>query len=257
MSFLSINRQRAAIIVAAGNSTRMGALSLNHGVPKVLFPLGASTVIAASVKAFVDAGILRIVVVANESFTSEFRIALEEFDSYVVIVPGGATRADSVRAGLDALGTVEHSSLIAVHDGARCFCSVELIEACFEHAAEFGAVTAALPAVDSMVLAYEPVMPDSIALAKVKLNKIQAMLPREKVWHVQTPQVFRAELLREAHKRAISYPDVVPTDDASLVREFHPVHLVPGDRSNFKLTTPSDYEIALNMGCNVNGHNDP
>jgi 2-C-methyl-D-erythritol 4-phosphate cytidylyltransferase len=195
-----------------------------------------------SVKAFVASGVSRVVVVVNESYRHLFSQALQDFEKQVIIVTGGDTRADSVRAGLGVLTELDSSALIAVHDAARCFCTTRLIQECFESAAEHGAVTAAVPAVDTVVISREA----EIASDRYS-QEIESSLPRERVWQVQTPQIFRAELLREAHQRAITDRLTVPTDDASLVRQFHPVRLVIGERNNFKITTPDDYQVALTM----------
>jgi 2-C-methyl-D-erythritol 4-phosphate cytidylyltransferase len=261
-SFTKVSQ--AAIIVAAGSGTRMGSLSLKHGVPKVLFPLGNSTAVAMSVQAFIDAGVSKVVVVVRESYRCDFYKALEGFEPPPVIVAGGATRSDSVRAGLKALSTLHPSALIAVHDAARCFCTKKLIQDCFEAAAKYGAATAAIPAIDTVVLAAEVVASEesasdtgstaevagSSATSTVAPGTIEILLPRERVWQVQTPQVFRAELLRKAHHQDSPEQDspevpLVATDDASLVQELHPVTLVTGERSNFKITTVEDYQMAL------------
>jgi len=227
----------------------MGSLSREHGVPKVLFPLGGSTAVSMAVGAFISTGVAQVVVVVNDGYRLVFSQALQEFQEQVTIVAGGDTRAESVRAGLDALRALDSSALIAVHDAARCFCSTALIQQCFESAAEHGAATAAVPAVDTVVLASKVLSGESVTSGNRDLQEIEAILPRERVWQVQTPQIFRADLLREAHKRASSDTRTVPTDDASLVREFHPVKLVAGDRNNFKITTPADYQIALTMAA--------
>lgn len=244
MSFSYTKTERAAIIVAAGSGTRMGSLSKEHGVPKVLFPLGDSTAVAMSVQAFIAAGVGHVVVVVNERHRAVFSEALKDIKEELRIVAGGETRAESVRSGLRALGTLDSAALIAVHDAARCFCTISLIDSCFASAARCGAVTAAVPAVDTVVLSR-----DNAGLIDPDSREIESLLPRERVWQVQTPQVFRADLLRKAHQRASVDTNKVPTDDASLVREFHPVKLVVGDRNNFKITTPDDYHLARIMAA--------
>lgn len=218
----------AAVLVAAGLGTRMDPDG-QRPVPKVLYPLGTMTVLERSLAAFEQTGIFSlIVVVVHPSFLTCFQKF--NFASRVRVVSGGETRSDSVRCGLRALGDVAPDSIVAIHDAARPFVSPSVITRCVDACRSLSAVTAAVKVVDSLC-------------AGGTDGQILGEVNREGVWQVQTPQVFTLKLLQEAHSDC----RVSGTDDASLVRSFHPVHLVEGDRVNFKLTTPDDYKLAQRL----------
>jgi 2-C-methyl-D-erythritol 4-phosphate cytidylyltransferase/2-C-methyl-D-erythritol 2,4-cyclodiphosphate synthase len=142
-------------------------------------------------------------------------------------VPGGAARADSVRAGLEALRGCD---VVLVHDAARPFATAALFRAVALAAAETGAALAALPATDT-------VKPGAS-------GRVTATLDRRELWLAQTPQGFRAPLLRRAFEAAgPAAPEA--TDECLLVERLgEPVALVPGEPGNFKITGPDDVERA-------------
>ena len=142
------------------------------------------------------------------------------------IVPGGARRQDSVRAGLEAL---DHTfDVVAVHDGARPLLSPDLIARGIVLAREHGAAVPVLPLFDTIKRV------DSE-------GRVQETPSRAELRAAQTPQSFRLELLRRAHAAS----DEDATDDAQLVERLgHPVLTYPGDRRNIKITTPEDLLIA-------------
>lgn len=141
------------------------------------------------------------------------------------VVAGGATRTESVRLGIQEASP--ESDLVVVHDGARPLVTPELVARCLAAAAVHGAVVAALPATDTVKQA------DGEGV-------VTATLDRSQLWLAQTPQVFRRRLL-EAALEAAAAQGASGTDDASLVERLgHPVHLVPGDPDNLKVTWPED-----------------
>lgn len=197
-------------------------------VPKVLMELQGESVLQRSLRALTEGAIFnRILVTFPLAFEAHFRAL--PLPDHVQLVPGGATRQESVRKGLQALHELgaRDEDLVAVHDAARCLLSPALVRRLLEAAAQHHAVTAALPVVDS--------------LTRAEGERSVATVDRQGLWIVQTPQVFRFRLLQAAHRAG---QDSEATDDASLVRALHPVMLVPGERRNFKLTTPEDYELA-------------
>ncbi len=210
------------VIVAAGRSSRMG------GIDKIFAPLAGRPLLCHSIAAFeAAAAVERIVVVTAPERVEEAEAALRPFGfgKLIAICAGGDRRQDSVRAGLERLGRVE---VVAVHDAARPLVTPELIEAGFLAVAETGAAVAAIPLVDTLKEA------DSD-------GNVVRTVPRERLWTVQTPQVFAFELLWEAHLR--SPGDV--TDDAMLVEQCgHRVKLFPGSPCNFKVTTADDLVLA-------------
>ena len=141
------------------------------------------------------------------------------------VCPGGERRQDSVRAGLDRLGD---SEWIVVHDGARPFLDHGLIAAGLAEAKQTGGALAAVP------------VRDTIKSAGTDLI-VTDTLQRDRLWAAQTPQVFRRDLLAEAHRRVTEYV----TDDASMIERIGgKVRIFPGSPSNIKVTTPEDLPIA-------------
>ncbi len=140
------------------------------------------------------------------------------------IVAGGIERQDSVYNGLQALPS--GCDWVIVHDGVRPFASPALIESTWRASRETGAAIAALPAMETV--------------KQVVQGKVARTLPRDQLWLVQTPQVFKKALLVEAYEKAREQ-GWVGTDDASLVELLGgTVSVVQGERTNIKVTTPED-----------------
>ena len=215
-----------AAVVAGGESRRMG------GVDKLFAPVLDKPLLLHCLEAFQRSGrVHRIAVAAGESSVCSVRNLAEAHGvgKLAAVVQGGARRQDSVSNALDALGDVD---VAVVHDGARPFVDGRMIADAVDGALEFGAATAAVPVKDTIKVAG----PD-MTVAETP--------PREGLWAAQTPQAFRAELLREAH-RVVSR-DV--TDDAAMVEALgYPVRLFMGAHSNIKVTTPEDLTIAEAIG---------
>jgi 2-C-methyl-D-erythritol 4-phosphate cytidylyltransferase len=141
------------------------------------------------------------------------------------IADGGATRFHSVQNGLVLVDSPE--ALVAVHDGVRPFVSHEVITRCYHDAEQCGAVVPVIPVVETV----RHLLPEG-----------SETVSRDDYRLVQTPQTFRASLLRRAYEQL--YCDAF-TDDASVVEALgHAVHLVEGNRENIKLTTPFDLVVA-------------
>jgi 2-C-methyl-D-erythritol 4-phosphate cytidylyltransferase len=146
----------------------------------------------------------------------------------ISLVGGGSQRQDSVRAGLALVGD---SNLVAVHDAARPFVTPSLVERALELAAKHGAAIVAVPARDTV----KQVHPD---------GWIEATPPRQSLWLAQTPQIFRTDILRQAHERAL-LNELVASDDAALVESIGVrVYVVAGNDENRKITTPEDLRWA-------------
>ncbi len=212
----------AVILLAAGGSTRM------NGVDKIIAPLLGRPLLAYSLEHLAEsASIDSIVVVAGESNDNPVRdIALHaSTDKIVAVCTGGVRRQDSVRAGLDHVGDATH---ILVHDGARPLIDAPLIARAAQAMTTHDAAIAAVPVKDTIKMAD----PDMTVLKTV---------PRDKLWAVQTPQIFEADLLRTAHCTI----DFDVTDDASMVEMLgHEVKLFMGSYENLKVTTPEDIIMA-------------
>jgi 2-C-methyl-D-erythritol 4-phosphate cytidylyltransferase/2-C-methyl-D-erythritol 2,4-cyclodiphosphate synthase len=165
-----------------------------------------------------------IVVVVREEHMAEVRRRLG--GKVTAVVAGGSERRQSVAAGLDA---VPAADWIVVHDGARPFVSGALVVQVLDAAQRWGAATAGLPVTDTV--------------KRVEDGRVRTTVDRSDLVAVQTPQAFRAGLLREAHRRVPA--EVAATDDAELVERLGgEVIVVPGDPANVKVTTPSDLALA-------------
>jgi 2-C-methyl-D-erythritol 4-phosphate cytidylyltransferase len=223
----------SAILPAAGLGTRMGAempkqfLELD-GVPLLLFTLRR----LAACPAITD---FVIATRAEEVDSLAVRIAKENLGRPVRVVRGGDTRQDSVANAL--LEVPGDTDLILVHDAVRPLVTRDQIERVIAEAASCEAAILGIPAMDTVKEVKRASLPADVAL-------ITATIPRERVVLAQTPQVFRASLLRDAFARA-RQDGVSASDEAGLVERMgHDVHVVVGSERNLKITRPGDLELA-------------
>ncbi len=210
-----------AIIAAAGRSERMG------GRDKLFAVVGGEPLLAHAISAF-DAcpGVDRVVLVVSPENVERGRELVAEagFSKVAAVCQGGERRQDSVRNGLEALASCQW---VVVHDGARPLVTAGLIERGLEAAKETGAAIAALPIADTV----KEVQP---------LGLIGRTLSRGQLWAAQTPQVFRYDILRQAHQRAQGEA----TDDAALVEKLgYQVKVFEGSPRNIKVTTAADLAL--------------
>lgn len=220
----------AVVIAAGGSGERFGDVA-----GKQLAIVAGLPVLAHTLRAFdrcpdVDA----IVVVAHPDRVEEYqREAVERSGAgkVVAVVAGGATRIQSVRAGLAALP--DGVELVAIHDGARAAVTSETISAAF-------AALAASPEVDGVVVGHPCV--DTIKEVDAGGRVIDTP-DRTRFWMAQTPQVFRPSALSRAYWKA-GIAGFEGTDDASLVEAVGgTVVMVEGPRSNLKVTVPEDLDM--------------
>jgi len=219
----------SVIVAAAGSSRRMQGAGA-----KPFLSLRGRPVLAYCLDVFETTPLVdRVILVANAADEGMARchalVRRFRFRKVVRVVAGGDTRMESVARGLAALEGIEGDGpgLVAVHDAARPFVSHTLLEALARAAARDGAAVPGLPVTDTLKRGGS----DSLVAETVD---------RRDLYRVQTPQVFRGDILRQAYRAAAaeSFP---ATDDAALVeRRGLPVTLVPGDPDNIKITTPSD-----------------
>ena len=212
-----------AVIVAAGSSRRMG------GENKLLLEIDGVPVLARTLSAFQKCAAIRdIVLVCREQDIMPYTELAKAFsiDKLCTVTRGGETRTESVLAGITA--APENAVLVAVHDGARPLVSEAVITEAVTTAAEYGAAA--------------PVVPVKDSIKRIEDGNIAADVARNTLAAVQTPQVFRADLLRRAYE-AEYRPEF--TDDASVVEQAgEAVFLCEGERTNLKITTPEDMVIA-------------
>ena len=217
--------RKYAIIVAAGSGRRAGS-----PLPKQFHTLGGRTVFMHSVIRFLDdAPEVTVIVVCHPDF---IQLVEKEMDGLGaaewLVVPGGNSRPESVRNGINAIRTrlgTGKSALIAVH-----LVSALMIREGWHAAEEYLAAVPALPVTDS--------------LRQLSEDGRSEALDRSRFVAVQTPQVFRADILLRAYDRPKGDLSLF-TDDASLVEASGvPVALYPGSPENIKITHPRDFAIA-------------
>lgn len=216
------------IIVAGGSGTRCGG-----ALPKQFALLDGMPVLARTINVCAEAlpG-AEIVVVLPERYTAFWKDFAARFDvAEHRTATGGAERFDSVRRGIEALRS--DPELIAVQDGVRPLASVGLIRRVATDAARHGAAIPVIAAVDSL---------REVECDAEEQIRASHIVDRRRFRIVQTPQIFRAELLRKAYDRPYMSEY---TDDASVVEAAgHNIFLSEGERSNLKITTPDDFVLA-------------
>lgn len=218
-----------ALIPAGGLGTRLG-----NRTPKQFLALGGGPILAASAVHFTrHPAISAIVVAAPADHLQRARRALRGLRGRagVTVVAGGRTRQESVWLALQ--DAPDDAELVVVHDGVRPFITRGLIDAVVGAAVAAGAAICALPVTET--------------IKRVRGDEVEATVDRAGLWTVQTPQAFRAELLREAHEKA-RRDGVIGTDDAALVERLgHRVKVIRGLEGNLKITTPADLRRARRM----------
>lgn len=218
--------KKYALIVAGGKGLRMGG-----ELPKQFLPIGGKPVLMHTIEAFYkyDARVRIILVLPPEQ--QDFWVELcarHNFGLPHIIAHGGETRFHSVRNGL---AQVEEGALVAVHDGVRPFVSPQVIARCYTLAEQHAAVVPVIDVVETV----RQLTTDADVETSITVDRNRYKL-------VQTPQTFRATVLKAAYEQTYS-PHF--TDDASVVEAAGvPVHLTPGNRENIKITTPFDLKIA-------------
>lgn len=215
-----------AIIVAGGSSQRMG-------FDKTFALLAGQPVVAHSLVAFEQASSVReIILVGRAERLTELEelVRAEAFQKVIAVVPGGIQRRqDSVANGLARLSA--DASYVAVHDAARPLITPELLERIYALAQKHGGAASAAPVIDTLKRT-------NAAL------EVTDGVDRANLFGVQTPQIFRRDLLENAY-RAISTAAVEITDEISALQyQNEKVVLLPNEEPNFKLTWPADFALA-------------
>ena len=223
-----MNKQdTAALLVCAGNATRMG------GIHKILHPLGQTTVLREVLRRFAQCeSIAQIVIVCRAQDKAEFQGSLAALGDTlavpVTVTEGGATRQQSVRNGFAVL--LPEIEYAAIHDGARPLVRPADIERVVADARDTGAASLGVPVKDTIKVVRSGVIVDTP--------------DRSTLWQTQTPQVFLRSLYAEAAALADAQGKDY-TDDCQLVEALgRQVTMTAGDYSNIKLTTPEDFAVA-------------
>ena len=216
----------AAVLPAGGLGKRMGG-----NIPKQLMVLGGKPVYRYSLETFLEMDEIAEVVMAvpadwKDHFEKEFS------HPKLKIVVGGAERWQSVENGVNALSS--DAEYVLVHDVARPFVSKEIIRDVCKTLVEKGSCLVAKPAVDTIKIASD--------------GQVKQTIDRNTVWMAQTPQAAPVALLKKLYGRIAAEPlNFTPTDEASILEYFgESVYIVKGNVANDKLTTPEDFEVFAN-----------
>ncbi|MDP9341304.1 MAG: 2-C-methyl-D-erythritol 4-phosphate cytidylyltransferase [Actinomycetota bacterium] len=208
-----------AVVLAAGSGDRLG-----HGTPKGFVTVGGRSILAVAAEAAAACPEVGSLVVAVPAGWEVQAAAEVPASKPVAVVAGGRSRHESVRLALAAVPV--DTTAVLVHDAARCLASPGL----------FRAVLAALVDADGVV----PVIAVPDTVKRIRDGRVVATESRDELGLAQTPQGFRAAALRDAHRRAEA-EGLEFTDDAAAVEwAGYTVRAIPGERENFKITTPED-----------------
>jgi 2-C-methyl-D-erythritol 4-phosphate cytidylyltransferase len=214
-----------ALIPAAGLGLRLAG-----PVAKPLMNMGGQPLFIRTVQILARCpSIENLIVMADPQLIPIFVDHLRSFgiNKVKTVIAGGATRSRSVTNGLKALD--KDTQLVVVHDAARPLVTVSLVEDAIAECSREAAVICAVPIKPTI----KRVNPES--------HYVEATLNRDVLWEVQTPQVFRREILERAHAKAV---DDGASDDAGLVEQLGvKVKVITGDYRNIKVTTPEDMVI--------------
>ena len=215
----------SAVIVSAGNSTRMG------GVNKQFLEFCGMPVIAHSIKAFQDCSLIdEIVVVPREEDILKIKDCADKFGfcKVVYVVKGGDTRQKSVINGVNCCSF--NADFIAIHDGARPLVTENVIRDTLNVAISTGAATTGVAVIDTIKCVNDK-------------NEILSTPERATLRAVQTPQIFNKKLYLDAVENVADSANF--TDDCKLIEAYgHTVTVVDGDYENIKITTPNDVNLA-------------
>lgn len=228
--------KNVAVVLAGGKGKRM-----NMDIPKQYLELNGKPLICYALECFEESFVDEIVVVTGEGETGFFQKNIVDKYGYTKvehIVEGGTERYHSVMNGLKAIKSADY---VFIHDGARPCITKELLERGRENVKKHGAVIAGVKVKDTIKIVSE----DGI---------IETTPDRNRLWQIQTPQIFRFESIKKAYDKMIQ--DLRRgniTDDAMVMENYGelPVYVFEGDYDNIKVTTQEDIEIVKNILKNI------
>lgn len=233
------NKKSVAIILSAGVGKRM-----NSNVPKQYLLLENKPILYYTIRAFEESRVDDIVLVTgkgDEEYCQKEIVDKYGFQKIVRIVPGGKERYHSVYQGLKAININDYDYAF-IHDGARPFVSNDIIENAFAELKEVKACVVGVPVKDTIKIVDEE-------------NFVIDTPRRDRLFQVQTPQVFDSNLIWEAYSRLIDQEESILqkgikiTDDAMVVETLmkYKVKVITGSYNNIKITTPDDLIYAKNL----------
>lgn len=215
----------SAVIVAAGKSQRMG-------FDKILTPLSGSPLVSHTLRGILTSPLVKeIILVTRPDTRAAFQEVVKQLDTFIPVkfVDGGAERQDSVLAGVEASDS--GIDYVMVHDAARPFVTSSMIQSVFDVALQCGAAVCGAPASDTL----KEMGAD---------QRVAKTLDRSKIWAVQTPQIFKRELLLRAYQSNRQAGALVTDDTAAVEKLGNPVQVVQVPGVNFKITSPTDWSLA-------------
>lgn len=219
------NSEVAGVVVAAGLGQRLGSSR-----PKAFVEIDGLALYQWAARALRDGGCERIVIVAPPG---QWQAQVADAEPTAIVVPGGDSRQQSVRLGLQALSVIP-PEFVLIHDAARALTPVSVIERVIEALREGHELVA-------------PAVPIADTVRQVDAEGVPQLLERETLRAVQTPQGCNYQTLVRAHAEAAA-SGAHATDDVTLCeRHDRPVWLVEGDAAGFKITTTFDLAVALTV----------
>jgi len=220
----------AAVIAAGGSGTRIGA-----GLPKQFLHIGGRPILVRTVQSLLALErLVQVVIALPEEHIplAEEMLSCWSWTVPVVCIPGGTTRQESVRLGVQH--TPPDVDLLLVHDAVRPFCEPGMLQRVVEAAWQTGGAIPGLPATETIQRVS-------------RRGRVLKSPPRDELYAIQTPQCFHAAILRSALERAFR-EGFEGTDESSVVRRAgHPVTVVEGSPENIKITRPLDLAIAESL----------
>lgn len=218
-----------AVIVAAGTGRRMGG-----PVSKQYMDLCGRPVLAWTIDAFQKSpritGIILVVTPGQEAYVQLHIVNAYHFSKVRKVCAGGRERYDSVYIGLQAAAGCDY---VFIHDGVRPFVTEEIIERGYLVAQEYGSAVCGVPSKDTV-----KIVDTGGCIEETPL--------RSRVWNVQTPQIFRYDLIRKAYDRMQDFDRTGITDDAMILETMggSKIRMFTGSYENIKITTPEDFLLA-------------
>lgn len=236
---IKLRKRTVAIIAAGGKGTRM---ELNYN--KIFLSVKEKPILAYTLDVFENApSIDYIILVCSNQDMEQCKKIITEYNYQKIksVIIGGSTRQESVRNGLNSI--VSQCDIVIVHDAARPLVTEDMLDKTIDEAYRTGAASVGVTPVDTV--------------KNVCGTTILETVDRNSLVLIQTPQAFRYDILVEAHENAKKNHQLV-TDDCALCELIgQRVTVVPGSKSNIKLTTPDDYAmISAYLTCNRNEETD-
>ena len=219
-----------AVVPAAGTGSRMGTAVKKQFMELEGVPILARTVTVLDACSMID-GLVVVTAAEDMAQCQELLRQKYRYHTPLHILPGGATRQESVYLGLKALPS--DCAFVLIHDGARPLVDPTIVETSVQTAAAWGGCVVDVPAKDTIKVADDN-------------GFVKETPPRQRLWNVQTPQTFRYADILHAYEQAMAVMDLTHTDDSSIAERYGSIQikLLQGSYSNIKITTPEDLSLA-------------